>query len=40
MLLEESVDVLPVLGALDIIYEDDEVLVNKDAGCVTYPTKR
>lgn len=41
MMPEESVDVLPVLGALDIIYEDDEVLaVNKDAGCVTHPTKR
>jgi 23S rRNA pseudouridine1911/1915/1917 synthase len=36
----EAIDVLPVPGDLDIIYEDSEILVaNKDAGVVTHPTK-
>jgi len=36
----EKVDVLPVEGPLDIVYEDDEILaVNKDPHCVTHPTK-
>lgn len=40
MLPRESVDVRPVRGIVDIIYEDDEILaVNKDAGLVTHPTK-
>lgn len=38
---EENLDMLPVEMPLDIIYEDEEVLViNKDAGTVTHPTKR
>lgn len=36
----ESVDGEPIQGKLDIIYEDDELLVvNKPAFCVTHPTK-
>jgi 23S rRNA pseudouridine1911/1915/1917 synthase len=36
----EHVDLLPVSGPLDILYEDDEILaVNKDPGLVTHPTK-
>lgn len=36
----EEVDILPVAGDLDIVYEDDEILaVNKDPHCVTHPTK-
>lgn len=36
----ESVDGEPMYGKLDIIYEDDELLVvNKPAFCVTHPTK-
>lgn len=37
---KEAVDVRPVRGKIDIIYEDDEILaVNKEAGLVTHPTK-
>jgi 23S rRNA pseudouridine1911/1915/1917 synthase len=37
---KEAVDVQPVRGKMDIIYEDDEILaVNKEAGLVTHPTK-
>jgi len=36
----EAIDGEPVLGQLDIVYEDDELLViNKPAFCVTHPTK-
>lgn len=36
----EAIDGEPMLGKLDIIYEDDELLiVNKPAFCVTHPTK-
>lgn len=38
---DEAIDTEPVRSPLDIIYEDNEVLVvNKDAGTVTHPTKR
>ena len=38
---QEEVDVEPVYGDIDILYEDDEVIcINKDAFCVTHPTKR
>ncbi len=41
VLPEEEVDVAPNPESLDILYEDDEVLiVNKNAGCVTHQTKR
>ncbi len=36
---EEPFDIIPVEGDIDIIYEDDEILVvNKQADCVTHPT--
>ena len=40
MMPVEAIDVLPVEGSLDIVYEDSEILVvSKDAGVVTHPTK-
>jgi 23S rRNA pseudouridine1911/1915/1917 synthase len=36
----EAIDCEAVEGPLEILYEDDEILaVNKDADCVTHPTK-
>lgn len=36
----EKYDIMPVKGSVNIVYEDDEVLVvNKEANCVTHPTK-
>lgn len=36
----EAIDGIPIPGHLDIIYEDDELLVvNKPAFCVTHPSK-
>jgi len=40
ILPEETVDVAPNQGILEILYEDDEVLiVNKNKNCVTHQTK-
>lgn len=37
---EEPFDIIPVKGKLEIVYEDDEILVvNKSADCVTHPTR-
>ncbi len=37
---QESIDIVPVEGSMDILYEDDEIMaVNKDPFCVTHPTK-
>ena len=38
---DEAIDMTPVYRDIDVLYEDEEVLViNKDAGTVTHPTKR